>query len=69
VVADLRLADIGFDRHHLVAFAPVFPDEVAPETTTFVLATVALGITACIAALIPARRAATIDPGSATRLE
>jgi hypothetical protein len=27
----LRSADIGFDRHHLVGFATVFPDEVAPE--------------------------------------
>ena len=28
---NLRLADIGFDRNHLVAFAPVFPDEAAPD--------------------------------------
>lgn len=31
---NLRLADIGFDRNQLVAFAPVFPDEVAPDRRT-----------------------------------
>ena len=44
-------------------------DVPVTDTTTFVLAAVALGTTACIAALIPARRAATIDPASTIRLQ
>jgi len=39
------------------------------DARTLVLAAVALGLTACIAALIPARRAARIDPASAIRLD
>jgi ABC-type antimicrobial peptide transport system permease subunit len=44
-------------------------DVPVTDTATFVIAAVTLGITACIAALIPARRAASIDPASAIRLD
>jgi putative ABC transport system permease protein len=44
-------------------------DVAVTDARTFVLTIVALGITACIAALIPARRAASIDPASAIRLD
>ena len=56
---------LGFTRmlRGLVYDVPV------TDTATLILATVALGITACVAALIPARRAAGIDPASAVRLE
>jgi ABC-type antimicrobial peptide transport system permease subunit len=56
---------LGFTRllRSLVYDVPV------TDTATLVLATVALGITACVAALIPARRAAGIDPASAVRLD
>jgi macrolide transport system ATP-binding/permease protein len=56
---------LGFTRllRGLVYDVPV------TDTATLVLATVALGITACVAALIPARRAAGIDPASAVRLD
>jgi putative ABC transport system permease protein len=56
---------LGFTRflRGLVYDVPV------TDVGTFVLAAVALGITACIAALIPARRAARIDPASAIRFD
>jgi predicted permease len=56
---------LGFTRllRGLVYDVPV------TDTATLVLATVALGITAFVAALIPARRAAGIDPASAVRLD
>jgi putative ABC transport system permease protein len=56
---------LGFTRllRGLVYDVPV------TDTATVILATVALGITACVAALIPARRAASIDPASAVRLD
>ena len=52
---------LGFTRllRGLVYDVPV------TDTATLVLATVALGMTACVAALIPARRAAGIDPAFA----
>jgi predicted permease len=56
---------LGFTRllRGLVYDVPV------TDTATLVLATAALGITACVAALLPARRAAAIDPASAVRLD
>jgi macrolide transport system ATP-binding/permease protein len=56
---------LGFTRflRGLVYDVPV------TDVRTFVLAAVALGITACIAALVPARRAARIDPASAIRFD
>lgn len=56
---------LGFTRllRGLVYDVPV------TDARTFVLAAAALGLTACMAALIPARRAASIDPASAIRLD
>ena len=47
----------------------VYDVPVTDTATLILLTTVALVITACVAALIPARRAAGIDPASAVRLD